>query len=60
MFKPSLHAQVLGHSKTICVLLGGWLFMGDVVSVRKLLGMVCAVAGEGGSGGEEGAARMRK
>ena len=38
-------AQVLGHSKTIFVLLGGWAFLGDSVSGRKLAGMVLAVSG---------------
>lgn len=37
--------QVLGHSKTILVLLGGWLFLGDSATGRKLLGMGLAVAG---------------
>lgn len=37
--------QVLGHSKTIIVLLGGWLFLGDELSTRKLLGMTLAVSG---------------
>ncbi|KAL6768234.1 CGL7 [Auxenochlorella protothecoides x Auxenochlorella symbiontica] len=37
--------QVLGHSKTVMVLLGGWLFLGDELSPRKLLGMTLAVAG---------------
>lgn len=37
--------QVLGHSKTILVLLGGWLFLGDMISGRQAAGMVMAVAG---------------
>ena len=37
--------QVLGHSKTVCVLLGGWLFLGDRVSGKQLLGMALAVLG---------------
>lgn len=37
--------QVLGHSKTILVLLGGWLFLGDAATSRKLLGMTLAVLG---------------
>lgn len=36
---------MLGHSKTVLVLLGGWLFLGDALSQRKLLGMTLAVAG---------------
>ncbi|KAK2076375.1 hypothetical protein QBZ16_000900 [Prototheca wickerhamii] len=38
-------SAVLGHSKTIIVLLGGWLFLGDELSTRKLLGMTLAVSG---------------
>lgn len=37
--------QVLGHSKTVLVLVGSWLFLGDLISTRKLLGMSLAVAG---------------
>ena len=37
--------QVLGHSKTVLVLLGGWAFLGDKVSGRQALGMALAVAG---------------
>jgi drug/metabolite transporter (DMT)-like permease len=37
--------QVLGHSKTVMVLLGGWAFYGDSITRRKLLGMTLAVAG---------------
>lgn len=37
--------QVLGHSKTVCVLMGGWLFLGDTITARKALGMATAVAG---------------
>eukprot|EP00891_Asterochloris_glomerata_P006769 jgi/Astpho2/6769/Aster-07215 len=37
--------QVLGHSKTILVLVGGWAFLGDTVSQRQLAGMALAVAG---------------
>lgn len=36
---------MLGHSKTILVLLGGWAFLGDAATSRKLLGMGLAVAG---------------
>lgn len=38
-------AQVLGHSKTVLVLLGGWAFLGDKVSGRQAFGMALAVAG---------------
>lgn len=37
--------QVLGHSKTVCVLLGGWAFLGDKVAPKQLLGMALAVFG---------------
>jgi solute carrier family 35 protein E3 len=37
--------QVLGHTKTIMVLLLGWLLLGDVITVRKLAGMSLAVIG---------------
>ena len=37
--------QVLGHTKTIMVLLLGWLLLGDVITVKKLLGMTLAVIG---------------
>ncbi|KAK9806341.1 hypothetical protein WJX72_010712 [[Myrmecia] bisecta] len=37
--------QVLGHSKTVLVLLGGWLFLGDRVTGKQLGGMCLAVAG---------------
>ena len=38
-------AQVMGHSKTVLVLLGSWLFLGEKMSQRKLAGMVLAVGG---------------
>ena len=38
-------SQVLGHSKTVLVLLGGWAFLGDRVSSRQAFGMALAVAG---------------
>ena len=38
-------AQVLGHSKTILVLLGGWLFLGDIITARQAAGMALAVLG---------------
>ncbi|GLC37605.1 hypothetical protein PLESTB_001668700 [Pleodorina starrii] len=37
--------QVTGHTKTVLVLLSGWLFLGESISNRKLMGMVTAVAG---------------
>ena len=37
--------QVLGHSKTMLVLLGGWAFLGDHVSLKQLAGMSLAVIG---------------
>ena len=37
--------QVLGHSKTMLVLLGGWAFLGDHVSLKQLAGMALAVMG---------------
>ncbi|KXZ46534.1 hypothetical protein GPECTOR_42g741 [Gonium pectorale] len=37
--------QVLGHTKTVLVLICGWLYLGDVITNRKLTGMVTAVVG---------------
>ena len=37
--------QVLGHSKTVAVLLGGWAFLGDAISGKQLAGMLTAVTG---------------
>ncbi|KAL3132232.1 hypothetical protein ABBQ32_008821 [Trebouxia sp. C0010 RCD-2024] len=37
--------QVLGHTKTILVLLGGWMFLGDSISGQQFGGMCLAVAG---------------
>lgn len=31
--------------KTVCVLLGGWAFLGDHITSKQLLGMAIAVAG---------------
>ena len=36
---------MLGHSKTMLVLLGGWAFLGDKVSLKQLAGMALAVLG---------------
>jgi hypothetical protein len=37
--------QVLGHAKTVTVLLVGWMYFGDQMPARKLAGMVLAVLG---------------
>lgn len=37
--------QVLGHTKTVLVLLASWLALGEPLSPRKALGMLLAVAG---------------
>lgn len=37
--------QVLGHSKTILVLLGGWLIFREVITPKQAGGMAMAVAG---------------
>lgn len=37
--------QVLGHSKTMLVLLGGWAFLGDQINLKQLAGMALAVVG---------------
>ncbi len=37
--------QVVGHAKTILVLLIGWFFFGGVLSANQTLGMVLAVSG---------------
>jgi solute carrier family 35 protein E3 len=37
--------QVLGHTKTVLVLLASWLVLGESLSPRKALGMLLAVAG---------------
>ena len=37
--------QVLGHAKTVAVLLGGWALLGDKISVKQAAGMALAVAG---------------
>ena len=42
--------QVLGHSKTITVLIGGWAIFGDLITPRQAFGMLLAVAGMVGYG----------
>jgi len=42
--------QVLGHAKTVAVLVGGWAFLGDDISTKQALGMALAVAGMVGYG----------
>eukprot|EP00892_Ulva_mutabilis_P011108 jgi/Ulvmu1/836/UM010_0210.1 len=42
--------QVMGHTKTICVLLGGAMVFGDPITVRIAMGMSLAVAGMVGYG----------
>mmetsp|Transcript_18773 Transcript_18773/g.40376 ORF Transcript_18773/g.40376 Transcript_18773/m.40376 type:complete len:268 (-) Transcript_18773:158-961(-) len=37
--------QVLGHTKTVLVLLVGWLYLNDSMTSRKLLGAALAIAG---------------
>ena len=37
--------QILGHSKTVIVLLGGWLLYNDAVGPSKLIGMAVTAAG---------------
>ena len=39
------HLQVLGHTKTVLVLLGGWAFLGDRITLFQLCGMLVAVMG---------------
>jgi solute carrier family 35 protein E3 len=40
-----MFCQVLGHTKTVLVLLMGWLFMNDIITYKKLIGMTLAVTG---------------
>ena len=47
---PAIFYQVMGHSKTILVLLGGYIFFHEPINERKGLGMVIAVVGRSGSG----------
>ena len=42
---PPPPLQVLGHSKTVLVLLGGWAFLGDTITAKKFAGMALAVGG---------------
>lgn len=37
--------QVLGHAKTVLVLLGGWLVLNEQATEKKLIGVVLAVGG---------------
>lgn len=37
--------QVLGHAKTVLVLLGGWVLLGEHVNMKKLVGVCFAVGG---------------
>ena len=37
--------QVLGHAKTICVLVVGYIFFGGVITGQQFLGMCMAVGG---------------
>lgn len=42
---PAIFYQVMGHSKTILVLLGGYVFFREPINERKGIGMVVAVLG---------------
>jgi drug/metabolite transporter (DMT)-like permease len=44
------HVQVLGHTKTVLVLLVGWAYLNDVITPRKAAGMALAVLGMVGYG----------
>ncbi|WOH03626.1 hypothetical protein DCAR_0623025 [Daucus carota subsp. sativus] len=37
--------QVLGHMKTVCVLILGWVLFDSVLTLKNVMGMVIAVAG---------------
>lgn len=41
----ALSYQVMGHLKTVLVLLGGWLFLGDALEAKRAIGMLLAVGG---------------
>lgn len=47
---PCLHPQVLGHLKTVLVLLGGWLLFEEAINYKQLAGMSLAVLGMVGYG----------
>ena len=36
---------MLGHTKTVLVLLGGWAFLGDSISAKQLVGIIIAILG---------------
>lgn len=40
-----LWAQVMGHAKTVLVLVVSWAFFNDTFTIRKLVGMLLAVIG---------------
>ncbi|KAG2495895.1 hypothetical protein HYH03_006133 [Edaphochlamys debaryana] len=42
--------QVLGHAKTLLVLLGGWALFGEAMPPRKVMGMLLAFSGMVGYG----------
>lgn len=37
--------QVLGHMKTVCVLILGWILFDSALTVKNILGMLLAVMG---------------
>ena len=37
--------QVLGHVKTVLVLLGGWVLFGDRITLLQIVGITVAVLG---------------
>eukprot|EP00878_Enallax_costatus_P004629 GHUV01004874.1.p1 GENE.GHUV01004874.1~~GHUV01004874.1.p1 ORF type:complete len:387 (+),score=80.11 GHUV01004874.1:241-1401(+) len=41
----ALTYNVVGHLKTVFIVTSGVVFFGDVVSTKKLIGLVCAMAG---------------
>eukprot|EP00879_Flechtneria_rotunda_P010088 GHRR01010546.1.p1 GENE.GHRR01010546.1~~GHRR01010546.1.p1 ORF type:complete len:143 (-),score=49.48 GHRR01010546.1:420-848(-) len=45
IFAGRLNLQVLGHTKTVLVLLTSWAVLHEHMSLRKLSGMALAVAG---------------
>ena len=44
------HMQVLGHSKTLLVLLGGWAFLGENITIKQFCGILLAISGMIGYG----------